>query len=65
MNQIQITKDKRSPQFCSLTFCKYCFNEKKEIHFSVFKNICMVIDSFISYVDSEIIMKVKLLLTTN
>lgn len=55
MNQIQITKDKRSPQFCSLTFCKYCFNEKKEIHFSVFKNICMVIDSFISYVDSEII----------
>lgn len=58
MNKIQMTKDIRSPQFCSLTFCKYCFNEKKNNSLFFF-NIYTVIDSFISYVDSEIIMKVK------
>lgn len=39
MNQIQMTKDIRSPQFCSLTFCKYCFDEKKENDFVCFFNI--------------------------
>lgn len=64
MNQIQMTKDIRSPQFCSSTFCKYCFDEKKEIYFVCFFLISTVNESFISYVDCEICMKVKLLLTT-
>lgn len=39
MSQIQLIKKITSPQFCSLTFCKYCFDKKKENDFVCFFNI--------------------------